>query len=245
MPRTSVTQAQINAFFRVKPTVETDIACNQIVVTPCVAVDEENFMSKFVEIDERFGVRRGNYAINRKGEILNLLKDRIMTQTLSPSHGYMSVALHRAMDGSGNLLRPTSGFGRPPALEVPRSYISMLVHRLVGMVFIPNTNPHHKVIDHIDRNPLNNNYKNLRWVCQRANSNNMKNNGKYWSVRWNKKDKKFQAVVTTTKDNNPRETFYHTLGFFESEEDAARAVKNFMKVTYPNEMGGGRRFIDD
>jgi len=233
MPR--VTQAQINAFFRVK--------------TPSVAVavaaDEEDFMTKFVEIDERFGVRKGNYAINRRGEILNLIQNRIMTQTLSPSHGYNCVALHRAMDASGNLLRPKSGFGRPPALEVPRSFISMLVHRLVGMVFIPNTNPLHRVIDHIDRNPRNNNYKNLRWCCQRANSNNMKNNSKYWAVRWVKKDKRFQACVVTTKDNNPKETFTHSLGFFETEEGAARAVKVFMKLTYPNEMCGGRRFIDD
>lgn len=241
MPRTSVTQAQINAFFRV----ETDIAGNQVVLSPCIAVDEENFMSKFVEIDERFGVRKGSYAINRRGEIINLIRNRIMTQTLSPSHGYMCVSLHRAMDTSGNLLRPKSGFGRPPALEVPRSFISMLIHRLVGMVFIPNTNPHHKVIDHIDRNPLNNNYKNLRWCSQRGNSNNMKNNGKYWSVRWNKKDKKFQAHVTTTKNNNPKETFSHSLGLYETEEDAARTVKKFMIETYPNEMCGGRRFIDD
>jgi hypothetical protein len=242
MPR--ITQAQINAFFRVKTTA-IDIAGNQVIVSPCVAAEEEDFMSKFIEIDERFGVRKGNYAINRRGEILNLIQNRIMTQTLSPSHGYMSVALHRAMDASGNLLRPTSGFGRPAQLLIPRSFISMLVHRLVGMVFIPNTNPHHKVIDHIDRNPLNNNYKNLRWCCQRQNSNNMKNNGKYWSVRWNKKDKKFQACVVTTRDNNPKETFTHSLGFFETEEGAARAVKTFMKLTYPSEMGGGRRFIDD
>jgi hypothetical protein len=53
------------------------------------------------------------------------------------------------------------------------------------------------------------------------------------------------AVVVTTKDNNPKQTFTHSLGLFETEEEAARAVKVFMKETYPNEMGGGRRFIDD
>jgi hypothetical protein len=244
MPR--ITQAQVNAFFRVKtPSVATDMAGNQVVIAPSVVVDEENFMAKFVEIDERFGVRKGNYAINRKGEILNLLQNRIMTPTLSPSHGYMCLALHRAEDASGNLLRPNSGFGRPARLVVPRSFISMLVHRLVGMVFIPNHNPLHKVIDHIDRNPCNNNYKNLRWCCQRANANNKKNNSKYWSVRWSKKYKKFQACVVTTKDNNPKETFTHSLGYFETEEGAARAVKAFMKETYPNEMGSGRRFIED
>lgn len=243
MPR--VTQAQINAFFRVKPSVATDITGNQIVVSPSVVVDEENFMGKFVEIDERFGVRKGNYAVNRRGEILNLLQNRIMKPTLSPSHGYMCLALHRAEDASGNLLRPKSGFGRPARLAVPRSFISMLVHRLVGMVFIPNTNPLHRVIDHIDRNPRNNSYKNLRWCSQRANANNMKNNSKFWSVRWSKQYKKWMAVVVTTKDNNPKETFTHPLGFFESEEEAARAVKAFMIETYPNEMCGGRRFIED
>jgi hypothetical protein len=232
MPR--ITQAHINAFFRVPNT-----------VVPAVAIDEENFMGKFVEVDERFGVRKGNYAVNRRGEILNLLQNRIMTQTLSPSHGYLCLALHRAEDASGNLLRPNSGFGRPAKLAIPRSFISMLVHRLVGMVFILNTNPLNTVIDHIDRNKCNNNYKNLRWCCQRANANNMKNNSKYWSVRWNKKDKRFFACVVTTKDNNPKETFSHNLGYYDSEEIAARAVKEFMKLTYPNEMGAGRRFIED
>jgi hypothetical protein len=244
MPR--VTQAQINAFFRVKtPSVATDMAGNQVVISPFVAAEEEDFMSKFVEIDERFSVKKGNYAINRKGEILNLLKNRLMTQSLSPSHGYMCVTLHRAEDASGNLLRPTSGFGRPVRLDVPRSYISMLVHRLVAQVFIPNTNPRHRVIDHIDRNPCNNNYKNLRWCCHRANANNMKNNGKYWSVRWVKKDKKFLACVVTTKDNNPKHTFTHPLGVYDDEQVAARAVKKFMMENYPSEMGDGRRFIDD
>jgi hypothetical protein len=73
----------------------------------------------------------------------------------------------------------------------------------------------------------------------------MKNNGKFWSVRWSKQYKKWMAVVVTTKDNNPKETFTHQLGFFETEEEAARAVKAFMIETYPNEMCGGRRFIED
>ena len=241
-----ITQAQVNAFFRIKPAVATDIANNQVVVVSNgVAVDEENFMGKFVEIDERFGVRKGNYAINRRGEILNLKKNALMTQSVSPSHGYMCVALHRAQDGSGNLLRPNSGFGRPPMLDTPRTHISMLVHRLVGMVFIPNSNPLNTVIDHIDRNKCNNNYKNLRWCSQRVNANNMKNNAKYWCVRWSKKEKKFLACAVTTVNNNPKETFSHNLGVFDTEEEAARAVKKFMIETYPSEMGGGRRFIED
>ena len=49
------------------------------------------------------------------------------------------------------------------------------VHRLVAETFIPN--PDNKpLIDHIDRNPSNNNISNLRWVTHQENMNNMKTN---------------------------------------------------------------------
>ena len=48
---------------------------------------------------------------------------------------------------------------------------SVLVHRAVGLTFLPN--PENKPeIDHIDRNPLNNNYLNLRWVTHLENGMN-------------------------------------------------------------------------
>ena len=160
------------------------------------------------------------------------------------SNNYMCVSLKRSMDASGNLIRPNSGFGRPPTKEKPNNETLMLVHRLVGKVFIPNSNPHHKVIDHIDGNKLNNDYRNLRWCCQRQNSNNAKSNKKYWSVRWAKNMEKWAASVQTTINHNPHETFTHFLGHFENEEEAARVVKKFMIENYPNEMTGGRRFIE-
>lgn len=45
------------------------------------------------------------------------------------------------------------------------------IHRLLGIYFIKNPN-NYPLIDHIDRNRLNNNLDNLRWVDYKMNSNN-------------------------------------------------------------------------
>ena len=238
-----ITQTIINAFFRVKTAnlMATDIAGNVVNIVD----EEQDHMKRWVEIDERFGVMKGNYAINRLGEVLNTKHNKKLKAYYSKSSGDLCVSMNRAIDASGNFIRPSSGLGRKVTRETPRPESLMLLHRLVAMVFIPNNNPKFKIIDHIDGNPLNNNYKNLRWCNQRINANNMKNNVKYWSVRWAKNIKKWYGNIITTINNNPHETFCHSLGAFEVEEDAARAVKDFMKLNYPSEMGGGRRFIED
>lgn len=65
------------------------------------------------------------------------------------------------------------------------------VHRLVAIAFIPNTK-NYEVVDHIDRNPRNNNVENLRWSTQADNVMNSKSpksirikyipHHKHWSV---------------------------------------------------------------
>ena len=46
-------------------------------------------------------------------------------------------------------------------------------HRIIALQFIPNPNPEKfKFVDHIDRNRLNNEISNLRWVSNQINSNN-------------------------------------------------------------------------
>ena len=231
-----ITQSLINSFFRVSalPTSIMDCAGNMLCVAPPpapVAPPSSYLTDDWVVIDERFGVRKDSYAINRVGDVKNLKFNKIIKAYYCKSNEYMCVSLKRSMDASGNLVRPNNE-------------TLMLVHRLVAKVFIPNNNPNHKIIDHIDGNKLNNDYRNLRWCDQRRNANNAKSNKKYWGVRWAKQFGKWTASVQTTINNDPTVYFSHFLGHFDNEEEAARVVKAFMLDKYPNEMTGGRRFID-
>ena len=49
--------------------------------------------------------------------------------------------------------------------------LTLYVHRLVATAFCNNEN-NYNVVDHIDRNPSNNKYQNLRWVTMSENSRN-------------------------------------------------------------------------
>ena len=79
------------------------------------------------------------------------------------------------------------------------------VHRLVAFAFCDNPN-NHNVVDHIDRNPLNNMFTNLRWVSQRINMRNQKlsvtNKSGFQGVSYD--DKKDRWCVKVSGDNMRR-----------------------------------------
>ena len=62
-----ITQTLINAFFRVSPA-----------TTRSPPSSPDPLTDDWVVIDERFGVRKDNYAINRIGQVKNLKFNKIL-----------------------------------------------------------------------------------------------------------------------------------------------------------------------
>ena len=64
---------------------------------------------------------------------------------------------------------------------------SYFVHRLVAHAFAANPRPDiFTIVDHIDRNPSNNDITNLRWLNQSLNMLNNDAKGAYYDKRWRK-----------------------------------------------------------
>jgi hypothetical protein len=84
-----------------------------------------------------------------------------------------------------------------------------------------------KIVDHIDRNGLNNTKKNLRFVTRAENSRNCRKtnrptSSKYRGVSWYNRRKRWRVQI---RYNGMRKH----LGFFKNEEDAARAYDEAAK----------------
>lgn len=94
-------------------------------------------------------------------------------------------------------------------------------HRLVGLAFLGECPEECNMIDHIDRNKLNNHISNLRWATARLNMQNKDNFKNYTEERkWKSTDENQKYRVNIRRDG---ERYSKT---FETKDEAHECVKN-------------------
>lgn len=95
----------------------------------------------------------------------------------------------------------------------------------LAWLYMTGSFPKH-IVDHIDRNPSNNKWLNLREAAHQENMFNRKkhsnNKSGYKGVYWHKTKKKWRARCVAYKKQ-------YDLGLFDDKEHAAKAYENFAK----------------
>jgi hypothetical protein len=135
------------------------------------------------------------YSISNLGEVRNNKTDRIMKHNIH-KNGYHLIGL--CQNGKRKCYA---------------------IHRIIAQAFLEN--PQNLLtVDHIDRNKDNTTLENLRWAShseQNINQSKRKNcTSQHIGVYWDKASAKWRAHISI-------EGTHKHLGYFENEEDAARA----------------------
>jgi hypothetical protein len=102
------------------------------------------------------------------------------------------------------------------------------IHRLVAIAFIENP-MNQQIVDHIDRNKINNHTSNLRWCNISQNTINSKlyntNTSLHKGVSYCTSREKYQVHMSI----NNKTTF---CGYFDNLEDAVKHRKNLEEIHY-------------
>ena len=145
------------------------------------------------------------YAIRSDGTVENTKTARILKPVIN-NGGYYQVSL-KNRDGN---------------------YKNVRVHKLVARYFIKNPDKK-RCVDHIDRDRLNNDYRNLRWATYLENYRNQSkrsdNTSGYVGVNWHKKSNKWRVRIQVNGKN------LH-IGYYLDIEEAKRARAQKVKFHY-------------
>lgn len=137
------------------------------------------------------------YSVSNYGQVRNDKNGKLLPQR-NNGYGYYIVDLRA--DGIRNTAK---------------------IHRLVAQAFCSNENQY-EIVDHIDRNPINNHFLNLRWCTQSQNNRNRNKkadcSSRYIGVSFNMENKKWRARLSIN-----RKLIY--LGQYDTEEEAYEAFK--------------------
>ena len=129
-------------------------------------------------------------------------------------------------DATGQIITPKFNKGGYAEIRLSKEGIRKCigVHRLLGILFIPNLE-NTNCIDHIDRDKKNNLLDNLRWATKSENSRNIKKRENTWS--------KYKGVIWAEKRNGWRanitiEQKQISIGQFKTEDAAGQAYNKFI-----------------
>jgi hypothetical protein len=155
---------------------------------------DEDELSKFVPLTCFNEIPPDQYEINKLGEIRKISTNKILKYRYDKD-GYKKTTL---------------------TYKGKQKNIS--IHRAVALMFIPNDILERKYVDHIDRNILNNSYKNLRWVTSKENIKNRKMPTKI---------KKYSDSLIFVGENDSEEIteLYNCL----NKKDILNSIKTFSK----------------
>lgn len=150
----------------------------------------------------------GRYAITTTGKVYSYyLKDFLSPQYDETSYG----RVHLSKDGT----------------RYPK-----FLHRLVAEAFLPN--PENKpTVDHIDRNPRNNNVENLRWATHKEQEKNKCQESRHQhTLDMVEKRKKKVAMIDVISRK--------TLHIFSSTREAARFLEDENKASSIAKAANGK-----